>query len=168
MKQGLKRAAKLALVIIAAGALAVAVPAQAAKKPAAKAPAKKPATKAPAKPATKAPAKPAPAPASKLPQESRHMLGTWVVLADGKENAAMRVVFREDGSFSFAGSNFASTGNFRLEEGTLRLVWASVDGTRVTPGTMKAAYALSEGKDSFVVDRYTYVKRGTVLATGPK
>jgi hypothetical protein len=171
-KISLSSIAQFATVGILALGLVAASPAQ--QKPTAKKPltttAKKavPAKKAPAKkavPAKKAPAKAVAAvpkaPAFVLPPASKPMLGTWVVVKEGKEDPNMNIAFRPDGTFSFIGTNYKSTGHFRINDGVLFLNWASIDGTRVNPEAVKGRYVMADSLDAFTIDRFTYMKAGS-------
>src|SRR5579862_6246032 len=74
--------------------------------------------------------------------EIRPMVGTWTLRNGDKPRTDIKMIFRPNGTFAFHGPNWQSAGTFRIAEHRVALEWTSVDGSKVTPGTMKKAYPM--------------------------
>lgn len=108
----------------------------------------------------KAPAKAAPARVVKTDPELAPMVGVWTMRDGEKPLTSVKMKFNPNGTFAFLGPNWKSEGKFQLRDGFLKLVWTSVDGAKVAPGTMKKDYAMADQNASFTIDKYTYFKMG--------
>lgn len=86
------------------------------------------------------------------------MVGTWTLRDGDKPRTDIKMVFRKDGTFAFIGPNWKSNGTFHVQEHLLSLEWASIDGSKVAPGTVKKDFAMGEDDGSFKIDTYTYYK----------
>jgi hypothetical protein len=85
--------------------------------------------------------------------------GTWQVVANGKSNPNMKLVLTSKGGFKFIGSNYSSSGTYKVEGDAIQLNWTLVDGQPVKPGTMKKTLVLTP-ENTFTIDRFTYARRG--------
>ena len=86
------------------------------------------------------------------------VVGTWYVNEHGKESRAQKLVLRPNKTFAFVGSGYKSEGNYSVKDGSLKLIWTSVDGEKVKPGQMHKEIALNGEMNSLVIDQYTYGK----------
>ncbi|HVT14139.1 MAG TPA: hypothetical protein VHE55_17895 [Fimbriimonadaceae bacterium] len=86
------------------------------------------------------------------------MVGTWTLRDGERPRTDIKMVFRNNGTFAFVGPNWKSTGKFHVAEHTLSLEWTSIDGSRVSPGTVKKDFAMADDDGSFTIDKYTYYK----------
>lgn len=84
--------------------------------------------------------------------------GTWMVTNNGKLNPNMKLILSPKGTFKFVGSNYSSSGNFKVNGDAIRLDWTKVDGEAVKPGQMKKVLTLA-ADGTFVIDRYTYSRK---------
>ena len=90
---------------------------------------------------------------------TRAVSGTWLVVSNGKANPNMKLVFTPKGAFKFVGSNYSSSGTYKVDGDTIKLNWTKVDGQPVKSGTMKRTLTLTP-ENTFTIDRYTYARRG--------
>jgi hypothetical protein len=88
---------------------------------------------------------------------SPKVAGTWMVTKDGKPNPNMKLILSPKGTFKFAGMNYSSGGNYTVSDGTIQLIWTTVDGQKVKPGTMKKRLTISP-ENTFTIDQYTYAR----------
>jgi hypothetical protein len=86
------------------------------------------------------------------------MIGTWTLRDGDKPRKDIRMVFRHNGTFAFVGPNWQSSGKFKIQEHKLSLVWTSVDGAKVAPGSVKKDFPMADDNSSFTIDKYTYFK----------
>lgn len=86
------------------------------------------------------------------------MVGTWTLRNGDAPRTDIKMFFRPNGTFAFVGPNWRSAGTFRVADHKLSLVWTSVDGEEVDPGTVKKDYAMADDDSSFTIDKYTYYK----------
>ena len=91
-------------------------------------------------------------------REVQPMVGTWTLRDGDRPRRDIKMVFRPNGTFAFVGPNWQSSGNFRVQDHKLDLVWTSVDGSKVAPGSIKKAYPMTPDDGSFTIDKYTYYK----------
>ena len=70
----------------------------------------------------------------------------------------MKLVFSPKGSFKFVGTNYSSSGTYKVQGDTIDLNWTSVDGQAVKPGSMHKTLQLTP-ENTFVIDRFTYAQR---------
>jgi hypothetical protein len=89
---------------------------------------------------------------------ARSVSGTWQVTADGKSDPNMKLVFTPQGAFRFVGSNYSSSGTYKVDGDTIRLNWTKVDGQAVKSGSMKKTLTVAPD-NTFKIDRYTYALR---------
>jgi hypothetical protein len=87
----------------------------------------------------------------------RQIIGTWMVFNNGRANPMMKLVFSPNGTFKFAGTNYASAGYYVVTGNHIKLSWYSIDGQRVRVGTIKRVLELSP-EGTFAIDQYTYAK----------
>jgi len=93
---------------------------------------------------------------------NKPMVGTWFLLdSAGKPVKTTKIAFTQYGEFTFTGSAWKSAGTFSLREGFVNLVWTSVDGAAVKPGTMKKSLPLEADGTRMQLDRFRYGKVGT-------
>ena len=90
---------------------------------------------------------------------TRNVSGTWMVTSNGKANPGMKLVLSPQGGFKFIGSNYSSSGKYKVQGDKIELVWTKVDGQSVKPGSMKRALVLAPD-NTFKIDQYTYARRG--------
>jgi len=86
---------------------------------------------------------------------TKNVSGTWMVMSNGKLNSAMKLVFTPQGSFRFVGSNYSSSGTYKVQGNAIVLNWTKVDGEAVKPGVMHRTLNLSPD-NTFTIDQYTY------------
>ena len=90
---------------------------------------------------------------------NKSVSGTWCVTSNGKANPNMKLVFTPKGAFKFVGSNYSSSGTYKVEGDRIKLNWTKVDGQAVKPGTMHRTLDLASN-NTFKIDQYTYARRG--------
>jgi hypothetical protein len=69
----------------------------------------------------------------------------------------MKLIFTPQGTFKFAGSNYSSSGTYKVDGESIYLTWTKVDGEAVKPGGMKRTLSLS-ADDKLAIDQYTYAR----------
>ena len=89
---------------------------------------------------------------------SKSVSGTWCVTSNGKANPNMKLVFTPSGGFKFVGSNYSSSGTYKVQGDRILLNWTKVDGQAVKPGTMHRTLNLA-ADNTFKIDQYTYARR---------
>jgi hypothetical protein len=90
---------------------------------------------------------------------ARNVSGTWMVTSNGKANPNMKLIFTPKGAFKFVGSNYSSSGTYKVNGDTIELNWSKVDGQAVKPGTMHRTLNLTP-ENTFIIDRFTYTRKG--------
>ncbi len=90
---------------------------------------------------------------------TKNVSGTWMVTSHGKANPGMKLILSPQGGFKFVGSNYSSSGIYKLQGDTIELIWTKVDGQSVKKGSMKRALALTPD-NTFNIDQYTYARHG--------
>ena len=86
------------------------------------------------------------------------LAGTWILQTSTGEDSHTKMVFRDDGSFSFSGHLATSKGKYKLEGDQLTLDWSEIDGDRVELGTIRKT--ITFGSDGWLqIDNYRYAKR---------
>lgn len=89
---------------------------------------------------------------------SAALVGVWYLLdSDDKFVKTTKITFTSKGEFFFVGSAWKSQGKFTLTTEGINLVWVSVDGKPVTPGSMKKTLPL-ESSTRMQLDRFRYGK----------
>lgn len=89
---------------------------------------------------------------------ARTVAGTWMVTSNGKLNPNMKLVFTPKGAFKFVGSNYSSSGTYKVQGDTILLNWTKVDGQAVKSGTMHRKLTMA-ADNTFTIDRYTYARK---------
>ena len=89
---------------------------------------------------------------------TKNVAGTWQVTANGKSNPNMKLILTPKGAFKFVGSNYSSSGTYKVQGDTIQLRWTKVDGQPVKPGTMTRTLNLAPD-NTFKIDQYTYALR---------
>ncbi|HVT14140.1 MAG TPA: hypothetical protein VHE55_17900 [Fimbriimonadaceae bacterium] len=85
------------------------------------------------------------------------VVGTWYVQSGDRPDKSIKMVFKDNHTFEFAGMAASSKGRFDLDGDKLTLTWTEVDGEAVEPGAMhKVIYLHEDG--SFNIDTYRYQK----------
>src|SRR2546423_1131070 len=79
---------------------------------------------------------------------TKNVSGTWRVT----NNHSMRLIFSPKGTFKFAGSNYSSSGTYRVDGESIYLTWTKVDGEAVKPGNMKRTLSLTPN-NTFTIDQ---------------
>lgn len=87
------------------------------------------------------------------------MAGVWYLLdSEDKFVKTTKITFTKAGRFTFVGSAWKSEGTFTFADGTVYLVWVSVDGQAVKPGTMKKSLPVTDNATRMQLDRFRYGK----------
>jgi hypothetical protein len=73
------------------------------------------------------------------------------------DNKSIKMIFRDNKTFEFAGMAATSKGRYELEGDKLTLIWTEVDGEAVEPGSMRKVIFIRED-GSFNIDTYRYIK----------
>jgi hypothetical protein len=81
-----------------------------------------------------------------------------MVTSNGKANPNMKLIFTPSGGFKFVGANYSSSGTYKVDGDSIKLVWTKVDGQAVKPGTMKRTINFNPD-DTFTIDRFTYAHK---------
>ncbi len=108
--------------------------------------------------------KPAVPPAPNVLPEYKNLpiLGSYTLRpGNGKENFAIRVVFRPDGTWTWVGPDFRSEGRYWFKENSATLDYRKIDGKPTKPGTVRAKFEFLDNRRAFVVDNRVYGKKGT-------
>jgi hypothetical protein len=85
------------------------------------------------------------------------VVGTWNVRgSNGSLNKSIKMVFKSNHTFEFAGMAATSRGRFELEGDRLILIWTEVDGEPAEDGMRKTLYLHEDG--TFNIDTYVHVK----------
>lgn len=85
------------------------------------------------------------------------VVGTWNVRSNGSLNKAIKMTFKSNHTFEFAGMAATSRGRYEVDGDRLILVWTEVDGDAVEDGSMRKTLYLHED-GTFNIDTYVYVK----------
>lgn len=85
------------------------------------------------------------------------VVGTWHVRSGSDLNKSIKMVFKSNRTFEFAGMAATSKGRFEIEGDRMTLIWTEVDGEAVEPGSMRKTVLLRED-GTFNIDTYRYVK----------
>lgn len=86
------------------------------------------------------------------------VVGTWNVRSDnGNVNRGIKMVFKPNRTFEFAGMAATSKGRYTIEGDRLVLIWTEVDGEAVDDGSMQKTLILRED-GTFKIDTYVYVR----------
>jgi len=89
------------------------------------------------------------------------VLGTWTLRPGGKtEDPSIRLVFRDDASFTWIGPNFRSDGKYWYKPGKATLDYRVVDGKTYKPGVIRMSLVIDEVQKGFVVDGRIYGLKG--------
>jgi len=82
---------------------------------------------------------------------TKNISGTWHVTT----NASMKLIFTSKGTFKFVGSNYSSSGTYRVNGDEIDLLWTKVDGEAVKSGSMHRTLTVTPD-NTLIIDRYTY------------
>lgn len=91
--------------------------------------------------------------AAAAPVRTVDLVGTWTL----PNNKAIRIVFRDNHTFEFAGMAASSKGKYSVDGRQLTLIWSEVDGEAVSVGSMRKVITVRDD-GTFNIDTYHYVK----------
>src|ERR1044072_5238932 len=83
------------------------------------------------------------------------VVGTWNVRSGATINKGIKMTFKPNHTFEFAGMAATSKGRYTLEGDKLVLIWTEVDGESVDDGSMQKVIMLHED-GTFNIDTYLY------------
>jgi hypothetical protein len=87
---------------------------------------------------------------------SLDVVGTWNVRSGLQVDRSIKMTFKQDHTFEFAGMSASSKGRYDIEGDKLTLTWTEVDGEAVEAGSMHKTIYLRD--DCFFIDTYRYVR----------
>lgn len=84
---------------------------------------------------------------------STSVAGTWVLSGD----ESVKMVFKADGSFEFAGQMATSKGKYAIDGDQLTLNWTEIDGEKVAAGSVHKTVSIAGGV--LQIDTYQYHRK---------
>lgn len=87
------------------------------------------------------------------------LVGVWYLLDSNEAFVkSTKITFNSNGTFLFQGSTWKSTGTFYYLADHVTLIWSSVDGQPVKPGSMTKALPVTPDAKRLQLDRFLYGK----------